>query len=173
MFKRGDIIKRYNRDMGIYQYGVVADAVVFIGNECVVALMYREEVRNFYQCIDDEGSFMRIEQESLSSELCFLTDISKIFAHVRVDYSVTEYGETISRYNEILLTPLKSNCILEALRGSLMYNDDGYVSSFSSKCFFNLFNEFFDKEYGQCNHAVEQSSTDCVPFPEIKFYLVP
>lgn len=76
--------------------------------------------------------------------------------------SVTENGKTVSRYNESLLTPLKSNCILEALRGSLMYNDDGYVSSFSSKCFFNLFNEFFDKEYGHC-----------VPFPEIKFYLVP
>lgn len=161
MFKRGDIIKRYNRDIGIYQYGVVADAVVFIGNKCVVALMYREEVHNFYQCIDDEESFMRIEQESLSSELCFLTDISKIFAHVRVDYSVTEYGETILRYNNTILTPLESNYILKALRGSLVYGDDGLPISFNSKCFFNLFNHFFDKEYGLC-----------IPSPEIKFYLV-
>ena len=91
-----------------------------------------------------------------------LSDISKIFAHVRIDYSVTENGKTVSRYNDTLLTPLRGNCILEALRGSLMRDDDGYISSFSSKCFFNLFNEFFDKEYGHC-----------VPFPEIKFYLVP
>ena len=104
---------------------------------------------------------MRIEQESLPSRFCFLSDISKIFAHVRVDYSVTAHGETISKYNSTLLTPLKSNCILESLRGSLMYDDDGCPNSFSSKCFFNLFNYFFDKEYGHC-----------VPFPEIKFYLV-
>ena len=78
----------------------------------------------------------------------------------------------MSRYNDSLLTPLKSNCILESLRGSLIYDDDGCPNSFNSKCFFNLFNYFFDKEYGQCNHAVELRSTDCVPFPEIKFYLV-
>lgn len=159
--KRGDIVKRYNDDKGIYQYGVVADTLIFLGNRCVISFMYRKETMNFYTWTDDESSFMRIEQESLSSQLCFLSDISKIFAHVRVDYSVTAHGETISKYNSTLLTPLKSNCILEALRGSLMYNDDGYVSSFSSKCFFNLFNYFFDKEYGHC-----------VPFPEIKFYLV-
>ena len=111
---------------------------------------------------DDEESFIRVEQESLPSELCFLSDISKIFAHVRIDYSVTEHGETVSRYNDTLLTPLKSHCILEALRGSLVYGDDGWPISFNSECFFNLFNHFFDKEYGHC-----------VPFPEIKFYLVP
>lgn len=120
----------------------------------------------------DVLSLFRVEQEALTSELCFLSDISKIFAHVRIDYSVTENGKTVSRYNDTLLTPLKSHYILESLRGSLIYDDDGYVSSFSSKCFFNLFNYFFDKEYGQCNHAIEQSSIDCVPFPEIKFYLV-
>ena len=80
---------------------------------------------------------------------------------IEFDPSVTEHGETISKYNSTLLTPLKSNCILESLRGSLMYDDDGCPNSFSSKCFFNLFNYFFDKEYGHC-----------VPFPEIKFYLV-
>lgn len=159
--KRGDIVKRYNDDKGIYQYGVVADTLIFLGNRCVISFMYRKEAMNFHKWADDEGSFIRVEQESLPSELCFLSDISKIFAHVRIDYSITENGKTVSRYNESLLTPLKSNCILEALRGSLMYNDDGYVSSFSSKCFFNLFNYFFDKEYGHC-----------VPFPEIKFYLV-
>lgn len=90
----------------------------------------------------------------------YMDDGSKF--HVRIDYSITENGKTVSRYNESLLTPLKSNCILEALRGSLMRDDDGYISSFSSKCFFNLFNEFFDKKYGHC-----------VPSPEIKFYLVP
>lgn len=110
---------------------------------------------------DVEEVFMRIEQESLPSRLCFLSDISKIFAHVRVDYSVTEHGKTMYRYNDTLLTPLRSNCILEALRGSLMRGDDGYPCSFRNKCFFKLFNEFFDREYGHC-----------VPFPEIKFYMV-
>lgn len=159
--KRGDIVKRYHINNGIYLYGVVSDTLVFLGRKCVISFMYRRATQTFYMWTDDEPSFIRVEQEALPSELCFLSDISKIFAHVRIDYSVTENGKTVSRYNESLLTPLKSNCILEALRGSLMYNDDGYVSSFSSKCFFNLFNHFFDKEYGQC-----------VPFPEIKFYLV-
>lgn len=159
--KRGDIVKRYHINNGIYLYGVVSDTLVFLGRKCVISFMYRRATQTFYTWTDDEPSFMRIEQESLSSQLCFLSDISEIFAHVRIDYSITENGKTVSRYNESLLTPLKSNCILEALRGSLMYNDDGYVSSFSSKCFFNLFNYFFDKEYGHC-----------VPFPEIKFYLV-
>ena len=159
--KRGDIVKRYNDDKGICQYGVVADTLIFLGNRYVISFMYREEAMNLYTWTDDEHSFIRVEQESLPSELCFLSDISKIFAHVRIDYSITENGKTVSRYNESLLTPLRSNCILEALRGSLMRDDDGYISSFSSKCFFNLFNEFFDKEYGHC-----------VPFPEIKFYLV-
>lgn len=172
--KRGDIVKRYNDDkgIGIYQYGVVADTLIFLGNRYVISFMYRRATQTFYTWTDDEPSFIRVEQEALPSELCFLSDISKIFAHVRIDYSVTENGKTVSRYNESLLTPIKSNCILEALRGSLMRDDDGYISSFSSKCFFNLFNYFFDKEYGQCNHAIEQSSIDCVPFPEIKFYLV-
>lgn len=157
--KRGDIVKRYNDDKGIYQYGVVVDTLIFLGNRCVISFMYRKEAMNFHKWADDEGSFIRVEQESLPSELCFLSDISKIFAHVRIDYSITENGKTVSRYNESLLTPLKSHYILESLRGSLIYDDDGYVSSFSSKCFFNLLNHFFDKEYGQC-----------VPSPEIKFY---
>lgn len=160
--KRGDIVKRYHINNGIYLYGVVADTFIFMGRKCVVSFMYREKMTNFHKWTDDEESFIRVEQESLPSELYFLSDISKIFAHVRIDYSVTENGKTVSRYNDTLLTPLRSNCILEALRGSLMRDDDGYISSFSSKCFFNLFNEFFDKEYGHC-----------VPFPEIKFYLVP
>lgn len=159
--KRGDIVKRYHINKGIYQYGVVADTLVFLGHKCVICVIYREGALTFCTWTDDESSFIRIKQASLPSRLCFLSDISEIFAHVRIDYSITENGKTVSRYNESLLTPLKSNCILEALRGSLMYNDDGYVSSFSSKCFFNLFNYFFDKEYGHC-----------VPFPEIKFYLV-
>lgn len=98
--KRGDIVKRYNDDKGIYQYGVVADTLIFLGNRCVISFMYRKEAMNFYTWTDDESSFMRIEQESLSSQLCFLSDISKIFAHVRVDYSVTERGKTVSRYND-------------------------------------------------------------------------
>lgn len=159
--KLGDIVKRCNDDKGIYQYGVVADTLIFLGNRYVLSFMYRKEAMNFYTWTDDEPSFIRVEQEALPSQLCFLSDISKIFAHVRVDYPVTAHGETISKYNSTLLTPLKSNCILESLRGSLMYDDDGCPNSFSSKCFFNLFNYFFDKEYGHC-----------VPFPEIKFYLV-
>lgn len=160
--KRGDIVRRYNRNKGMYQYGVVADTLVFLENKCVTCVIYREKSQTFCTWTDVEEVFMRIEQESLPSRFCFLSDISKIFAHVRVDYSVTAHGETISKYNSTLLTPLKSNCILESLRGSLMYDDDGCPNSFSSKCFFNLFNYFFDKEYGHC-----------VPFPEIKFYLVP
>lgn len=159
--KRGDIVKRYHINKGIYQYGVVADTLVFLGRKCAISFMYRRATQTFYTWTDDEPSFIRVEQEALPSELCFLSDISKIFAHVRIDYSITENGKTVSRYNDTLLTPLRSNCILEALRGSLMRDDDGYISSFSSKCFFNLFNYFFDKEYGHC-----------VPFPEIKFYLV-
>ena len=158
--KRGDIVKRYHINNGIYLYGVVADTLVFLGHKCVISFMYRRATQTFCTWTD-EGSFIRVEQEALPSELCFLSDISKIFAHVRIDYSVTENGKTVSRYNDTLLTPLRGNCILEALRGSLMRDDDGYISSFSSKCFFNLFNHFFDKEYGHC-----------VPFPEIKFYLV-
>lgn len=31
--KRGDIVKRYNDDKGIYQYGVVADTLIFSGKQ--------------------------------------------------------------------------------------------------------------------------------------------
>ncbi len=104
--KLGDIVKRYNDDKGICQYGVVADTFIFLGNRYVISFMYREEAMNLYTWTDDEHSFIRVEQEALPSELCFLSDISKIFAHVRIDYSITENGKTVSRYNESLLTPL-------------------------------------------------------------------
>lgn len=131
--KRGDIVKRYHINNGIYLYGVVSDTLVFLGRKCVISFMYRRATQTFYTWTDDEPSFIRVEQEALPSELCFLSDISEIFAHVRIDYSITENGKTVSRYNDTLLTPLRSNCILEALRGSLMRDDDGYISSFSSK----------------------------------------
>lgn len=43
--KRGDIVKRYNDDKGIYQYGygVVADTLIFLGNRYAISFMYREE----------------------------------------------------------------------------------------------------------------------------------
>ena len=65
--KRGDIVKRYNDDKGIYQYGVVADTLIFLGNKCIISLMYRKEAMNFYTWTDDESSFMRIEQESFKN----------------------------------------------------------------------------------------------------------
>lgn len=104
--KRGDIVRRYNRNKGMYQYGVVADTLVFLENKCVTCVIYREKSQTFCTWTDVEEVFMRIEQESLPSRFCFLSDISKIFAHVRVDYSVTAHGETISKYNSTLLTPL-------------------------------------------------------------------
>lgn len=41
--KRGDIVRRYNRNKGMYQYGVVADTLVFLENKCVTCVIYREK----------------------------------------------------------------------------------------------------------------------------------
>lgn len=41
--KRGDIVKRYHINKGMYQYGVVADTFIFMGRKCVVSFMYREK----------------------------------------------------------------------------------------------------------------------------------
>lgn len=124
-------------------------------------------LREYTGGIDAEAIAAFEEAIKSPEEFLGVSGRSKFFIETKdylsavVDYSVTAHRETISKYNSTLLTPLKSNCILESLRGSLMYDDDGCPNSFSSKCFFNLFNYFFDKEYGHC-----------VPFPEIKFYLV-
>lgn len=79
--KRGDIVKRYNDDKGICQYGVVVDTLIFLGNRYVISFMYRKEAMNLYTWTDDKPSFIRVEQESLPSELCFLSDISK-YSHM-------------------------------------------------------------------------------------------
>lgn len=124
--------------------------------------------RQIWFYMDDGSKFHMYHDQMCCEDVC-VEDvcgdvkclIGSPITQAEVCNEATMHGETISKYNSTLLTPLKSNCILESLRGSLMYDDDGCPNSFSSKCFFNLFNYFFDKEYGHC-----------VPFPEIKFYLV-
>lgn len=139
--KRGNIVKRYNDDKGIYQYGVVADTLIFLGNRCVISFMYRKEAMNFYTWTDDEPSFIRVEQESLPSELCFLSDISKIFAHVRVDYVISGeiWGTTIG-YRKLLTQFLDSDNLSMVIERCVDVNKGVFAGD---KIFFNELEYWF------------------------------
>ena len=156
--KRGDIVRRYNRNKGMYQYGVVADTLVFLENKCVTCVIYREKSQTFCTWTDVEEVFMRIEQESLPSRFCFLSDISKIFAHVRIDYSVIDDGDIKTGYNLPLIGVLESVCLIDAIDRS------AYISK-------NVFAEHPEVFLNECEYEFKLQWENCEE-ADVVFYRV-